>query len=141
MSVLSVGPSLALISFSVWTAFALGAARFPFLGVTGSRPSVSPSVSCSTVLASISATPLPFGEARFLVVVIEFLVVIEPAPAPVAVEVAFLAKERFLAGWEDSSLAAVAAPRFLGIFGTALVSSVMDSWVSLIDQLMSMEIK
>ena len=132
LSVLSVGPSIALISFSVLTAFALVAARFPFLGVTGSRPSVSPSVSCSTVLASASATPLPFGEARFLVAVIEFLVVIESAPAPVVVEVAFFAKERFLAGWEDSSLAAVPAPRFLGVFGTALVSSVTVSWVSLV---------
>ena len=135
LSILSVGPSLALKSLSVLTAFALIVARFPFLGVTGSRPSVSPSVSCSPVLALTSATPLPFGEVRFLVVVIE------SGPAPVVVEVAFFAEERFFAGWEDSSLAAVAAPRFLGVFGTATVSSVIVSWVSLVDQLKNMEVK
>ena len=79
------------------------------------------------MLAITSAAPLLFGEARFLAVVVE------SAPAPVVVEVAFFAEERFLAGWEDSSLAAVAAPRFLGIFGTALLSSVMVSWVSWVD--------
>ena len=135
MSVLSAGPSLALTSFSVLAAFTLVAARFPFLGVTGSRPSVSPSVSPSPVLALTSATPFPFGEARFLAVVVE------SAPAPSVVGAAFFVEERFLAGWEDSSLAAAAAPRFLGVFGTALVFLVMVSWDSLFDQQRNMEIK
>ena len=102
--------------------FPLGTARFPFVGVTGSRPSVSPSDSPSPVLELTSATPFPLDEA--------LAVVIESAPAPLAVEVAFFVGERFLAGWEDSSFAAVAAPRFLGVFGTAMMSSATVSWDS-----------
>ena len=92
LSVLPAGPSSTLTSFSALATFALGTARFPFLGVTGSRPSVSPSVSPSPVLASTEAIPFPFGEARFLAVVVE------SAPAPLVVEVAFFVEERFLAG-------------------------------------------
>ena len=101
--------------------FPLGTARFPFLGVTGSRPSVAPSVSPSPALRMTSAAPFPFDEVRFLAVVIESV------PAPLVVEVAFFVGERFLAGWEDSSLAAVAAPRFLGVLGAAMVSPVTDA--------------
>ena len=135
LSVLSTGPSLAFTSFSTLIAFALIAARFPFLGVTGSRPSISPSVSPSRVLELTLATPSPFDKAGFLAVVIT------SAPAPSVVVAAFFVEERFLAGWEDSSLAAVAAPRFLGVFGTALVFAVTVSWISLIDQLRNMKIK
>ena len=121
--VLSVVSADAPSSVASFATLPLAGARFPFLGVTGSGPSVSPSVSPFSVLMIISAAFFFFGEARF------FLGqgVSGSAASPFVVVVAFLTGERFLAGWVDSSLVVAAALRFLGVFGAASVFSLVVS--------------
>ena len=95
LSVVSADSSLAFVDLP------LAGARFPFLGVTGSGPSVSPFFSPSSVsaLALALATIFFFGEARFLGVG-----VIGSVAAPLVLAstleaaVAFLVGERFLVG-------------------------------------------
>ena len=121
LSVVSADSSLAFVPLP------LAGARFAFLGVTGSRPSVSPFFESSPVsaLALALATVFFFGEARFL-----GEGVIGSVASPLVLDsmlvaaVAFLVGERFLVGWADSSLAEAVAPRFLGVLGAGSVVSI-----------------